>query len=73
MRRYRSVNGPFAVRQRSVNGPFTGLVGFLKCFAWRTDYLSVKVSLIYETSLETPGNKASDAIFPSRSWSPPRL
>jgi hypothetical protein len=39
--RYRSVNGPFAVRQRSVNGPFTGLVGFLKCFAWPTDYFFV--------------------------------
>ena len=41
MYRYRSVNGPFAVRQRSVNGPFTGLVGFLKCFAWLPDYFFV--------------------------------
>ena len=48
--RQRSVNGPFAVRSRSVNGPLTGLVGFLKCFAWRTNYLSVKVLVIYENA-----------------------
>jgi hypothetical protein len=65
--RYRSVNGPSTVRSRSVNGPFTGLVGFLKYFAWPTDYLAGKVSVIYETSPKTPGNKASDGIFPSRS------
>ena len=41
-------------------------VDSLWIFARLTDYLSVKVSVIYETSPKTPGNKASDAIFPSR-------